>query len=76
MGWMVQDLNPSKGKRFSVDIETGPGAYLASVQWVWHFFLKCPGHGINHPPTSSTEVEERVEQYLCSSTGSSWSVKG
>jgi hypothetical protein len=28
--------------------------------------IKLPGRSVDHPPTSSTEVEERVELYLCS----------
>jgi len=26
--------------------------------------LKRPGHGVDHPPPTSTEVKERVEVYL------------
>jgi hypothetical protein len=26
--------------------------------------VKRPGRGFDHPPTSSTEVEERIELYL------------
>jgi hypothetical protein len=33
-----------------------------------------PGSGVDHPPPSSAEVKERVELYLCSPSGPSWSV--
>jgi hypothetical protein len=29
--------------------------------------VKRPGRGVNHPPSSSAEVKETVELYLCSS---------
>ena len=39
------------------------------VQWVPGFFprwrgVKQPGRGVDHPPTSSAEVKERVKLYL------------
>ena len=49
------------------------------VQWVPGFFfpgVKWPGRGVNHQPPSSADVKERVELYLYSSTGLSWSVLG
>jgi hypothetical protein len=48
------------------------------LQWVLGLFpgLKRPGHGIDHPPLSSTEVEGRVELYLSSPSGPSWPVLG
>ena len=36
--------------------------------------VKRPGRGAEHSLTSSTEVEGRVELYICSPSGSSWSV--
>ena len=38
--------------------------------------VKRPGRGVDHPPLSSAEVKERVELYLYSPSGSSWSVPG
>jgi hypothetical protein len=38
--------------------------------------VKRPGRGVNRPPPSSAEVKERVEIYLCSPSGSSWSMLG
>jgi hypothetical protein len=38
--------------------------------------IKQLGHGIDHPPPYSTEVKGRVELYLYSTSGPSWSVIG
>jgi hypothetical protein len=38
--------------------------------------VKQPGHGIDHPPSSSAKVKERVELYLCSPYGPSWPLLG
>jgi hypothetical protein len=38
--------------------------------------VKRPGRGVDHPPTSSAEVKERVELYLYSPSGPSWPVLG
>jgi len=38
--------------------------------------VKQPGHGIDHPPPSSTKVKERVELYIYSPFGPSWPVLG
>ena len=35
-----------------------------------------PGSGVDHPPTSSAEIKERVELYLYSPSGTSWPVIG
>jgi hypothetical protein len=39
-------------------------AYRVTFQGV-----KQPGRGVNHPPSSSAEVKERVELYLYSTLG-------
>ena len=47
------------------------------VQWVPNLSRKGgggPRRGVDHPPPSSGEVKERVELYLCSLAGPSWSV--
>jgi len=38
--------------------------------------VKRPGRGVDHPPTSSAEVKERVELYLYFPSGPSWPVLG
>jgi len=38
--------------------------------------VNWPGHGIDHPPSSSAEVKKRVELYLYSISGPSWPVIG
>jgi len=63
--------------RFSTPLQTSPGAHSASCTMDTKYLfwgVKTPGRGIHHPPTFSTEVEERVEFYLYSPSGPSWSV--
>jgi len=36
--------------------------------------VKWPERGVDHPPTSSTEVKERIELYIYSLFGPSWPV--
>jgi hypothetical protein len=38
--------------------------------------VKWLGCGVDHPPPSSPKVKERVELYLCSTSGPSWPVIG
>jgi len=63
------------GARFSVPVQTGPGAHPASYSMGTGSFpeVKRPGRGVDHPPPSSAEVKERAELYLYFS-GSSWTV--
>jgi hypothetical protein len=37
---------------------------------------KTPGRGVDHPPSSSADVKERVQLYIYSPSGSSWAVLG
>ena len=53
------------GACFSALFQTGPGAHLGA---------KRPGRGVDHPHPSSDEVKERVELYLYSPSGPSWTV--
>ena len=64
--------------KISAPIQTGPGAHLASyTMGTWSFpGVKQLGHGIDHPPTSSVEVKERIELYIYSTSGPSWPVTG
>ena len=59
-------------------MQVGPGAHPASYTMGTRSFLgvKRPGRGLDHPPPSSAEVKERVELYLYSPSGFSWSVLG
>ena len=51
------------GERFSAPVQTGPGAHPASYTMGTGPFpgIKRSKHGIDHPPSSSAEVKERVE---------------
>ena len=64
--------------RFSAPVQTGPGAHTASYTMGTVYFpgVKRPGRGVDHPPSSSAEVEGRVELYTCSPSGSSWPLLG
>jgi hypothetical protein len=55
-------------------IQTGPGAHPTSHTVGIGSFLgvKWPGRGAHHPPPFSTEVKERVELYIYSPSGPSW----
>jgi hypothetical protein len=66
------------GARFSVPVQTGPGAYPASCTMGTGSFpvVKRSERGVDHPPPSSAEVKERVELYLYSPSGPLWSVLG
>jgi hypothetical protein len=47
------------------------------TQWVPNLSLgKRPGRAVDHPLPSSADIKERVELYLCSQSGPSWSVLG
>ena len=62
------------GPRFSAAVQTGPGAHPTSYTMGTGSFqgVKRPGNGANHPPPSSSEVKDRVELHLYSSSGPSW----
>jgi hypothetical protein len=66
------------GVRFSAPAPTGPGVHPASHTMGTGSFsgVKQPGHVADHPPLYSTEVKERVELYLYSTSGPSWPVIG
>jgi hypothetical protein len=52
--------------RFSAPVQTGPRAYPASYTMGVGSLLGVnrPGRGVDHAPSSSAEVKERVELYL------------
>jgi len=58
---------------FSAPVQTDPGAHRSSnTIGTWLFpLVKRPGRSVDHQYLSNTEVEEIVELYLCSHSGSS-----
>jgi hypothetical protein len=66
------------GARFSATIQTDPGAHPASCTMGTESFpgVKRPGRGVDHPPSSSAQVKERVDLYVYSPSGPSWPVLG
>jgi hypothetical protein len=66
------------GTRFSAPVQTGCDTYPASYTTGTGSFqgVKRTGHGVDHPPQSSSEVKERVELYLYSPSGPAWPVLG
>ena len=59
------------GARYSAPVKTGPGTNPATYTRGTGSFpgVKRPRLGVDHPPSSSAEVKERVELYLYSSMG-------
>ena len=74
-GWMVRGSNPCVVK-FSAPVQNCTGTHPAFyTMGTWSFpGVKRLGRGVDHQPPSSAEVEERVELYTCSPSGSSWPV--
>jgi hypothetical protein len=54
----------------------GPPSLLYNGYRVFPGGKAGPGRGVNHPPSFSTEVKERVELYLYSTSGPSWPIPG
>ena len=55
------------GARFSAPVHIGPGgpsSRLYNGYWAFPLGVKRLGRGVNHPPSSTAEVKERVELYL------------
>ena len=75
-GWTVQGSNPCGGRDFAHLFQTGPGAHPISCIAGARAFLgvKRSGCHINHPPSSSAKVKERVELYLCYPSVPLWHV--
>ena len=66
-----QGIESQWGRDFPRPSRPALGPNHPPVQWV-----KRPGRGIDHPPPSNAEVEGRVELYICSPSGPSWTVLG
>ena len=75
MGWKVRGSNTGGGEIFRTCPEQpwGPTSLLCDEYRVHFSGVKRPGPGVDHPPSFSAEVKERLELYLYSS-GSSWPV--
>jgi hypothetical protein len=73
MDWTVQRSNPG-GAEIFVPLPTGTGGHPASRTTGTGSFpgVKRSRRDVNHPPTSSAEVKERVKVYLYSPSGFSW----
>jgi hypothetical protein len=54
------------------------GTTQPPIQWVLGLSpgVNRPGRGVDHPPPSSAQVKERVELFLCSTSGTLWPVIG
>ena len=65
--------NPGRGKIFRTrpDRRWGPPSLLYNGGGVSFQRERRPGRGVNHPPPSSAEVQERIEVYLYSPFGPS-----
>jgi hypothetical protein len=77
-GWTDRGSNPGGRRRFSLPVQTGPGAHPASYTTGTGSFpgVDLSGRGVDHPPPSSADVKERVELYPYSPSGPSWLVIG
>jgi hypothetical protein len=64
--------------RFSAPVQSSSRAHLASYTVGTRSvpLVKRPGLGVNHPFPFNTEVKERVDLYLYTSSGPSWPVVG
>jgi len=71
MDWMVRGLNPDGGEIFCnrPNWPWGPPTLLYSGYFVSCQGVKWPGHGVDHLPQSSTEVEEQVDYNSASTLG-------
>ena len=74
----VSEIESWLGAKFFAPVQTGPGTHPASYKIGTGSFpgLKRPERGVDHPPPTSTEVQEEEEIYLYSPFGPSWTVLG
>jgi len=75
---IVTRLEGGGEARFFAPVQTGPGAHTASYTMGTSSFprVKRTGRGVDHPPTTSDEVKERVGLHLHSPSEPSWPVTG
>ena len=71
-------LKSQCGARFSAAFQTGPGANPTSCTMGTGSFpgQSSQGMSLNTHPPSSADVKERVQLYLCFTSGPSWPVLG
>jgi hypothetical protein len=76
-GLTVRDRVPAEEK-FSATVQTDRGVYPTYYTMGTGYFqgVKRPGHGVDHPLSSSADVKEKVELYFYSPSGPSWPVLG
>jgi hypothetical protein len=74
----IKTFRGGKNPRWGLDFPHLSRPALAYTQPAikWAPGVKWPGRGVEHPPTSSAEVKERVELYLYSPSGSPWPATG
>jgi hypothetical protein len=77
-GLVGPGIESSWGARIYVPVQTGLGAHPSSYTMDTGSFtgVKRPGRDVDHPPTYSAEVKERVHLYIRSLSGPSWPVVG
>ena len=77
-GWTVRGSMHGRGEIFRTlpDRPWGPPSLLYDRYLVSFLGLNRPGRGVAHALQHSAEVKERVELYLFSHNGPSWSVPG
>ena len=73
MGWTIQRSNSGGGEIFPYPSKPALGPAQASGYGVYFPGVKRQGSHVNRPPQYSAEVKERVEVYLYSLYGLSWS---
>jgi hypothetical protein len=71
-------FEPRWGKDFPYQAIPHPRPIQSQVKWVPGLLPggERPGHDVNHPPPSSSEVKERVELYRYPHSGPSYLVVG
>jgi hypothetical protein len=71
------EIESQCGARFSARSVPAVGPAQPPVHWVPFCFqgVKRRTHGVDHPPSSSDKVKERVELFFSSLAGPSWSVQ-
>jgi hypothetical protein len=75
---IIRKVNPGGGEIFRrrPDRPWGPPSLLYNGYRVCFPGVKRPGRGVDHPPSSSASVKERVELFLYSPSGPSWPFLG